>query len=59
MNAKFSDLDKHLNQLNLKENSIDAALIDCGASSIHFDNADRGFSVSRDGPLDMRMGCNE
>jgi 16S rRNA C1402 N4-methylase RsmH len=58
MNGKFSDLSKLLSEYNVKENSIDATLIDCGVSSIQFDTPDRGFSLSSDGPLDMRMGSN-
>jgi 16S rRNA C1402 N4-methylase RsmH len=58
MNGKFSDLSQLLKENGVKENSIDAALMDCGVSSIQFDMADRGFSVSKDGPLDMRMASN-
>ncbi len=35
--------------------SVDGILADFGASSMHFDDAHRGFSFQADGPLDMRM----
>ena len=35
--------------------AIDAVLFDFGASSMQYDTATRGFSLSKDGPLNMRM----
>lgn len=56
--GKFSELPDLLRQHEIKQNSLDGILFDFGCSSMQFDCAGRGFSISRNGPLDMRMDGN-
>ncbi|XP_053349393.1 probable methyltransferase-like protein 15 [Clarias gariepinus] len=53
--GRFSELKELFNKLGLGNRSVDAALLDAGCSSMQMDMAERGFSLSKDGPLDMRM----
>jgi len=48
-----------LSVINQSDTLFDGILLDLGVSSMQLDRAEKGFSFSKEGPLDMRMDPSE
>lgn len=55
LSGKFSDIHRLLYDHGVEMSSVDGILFDCGTSSMQFDDGGRGFALSKDNKLDMRM----
>ncbi|MGO4439511.1 16S rRNA (cytosine(1402)-N(4))-methyltransferase RsmH [Rhizobium sp. RAF56] len=53
IHSQFSNLADHA-----PEEGLDGVVLDIGVSSMQIDEAERGFSFQKNGPLDMRMSAS-
>jgi 16S rRNA (cytosine1402-N4)-methyltransferase len=53
VHGNYTEFCEILDRLGIEK--VDAVLFELGVSSVQLDTAERGFSHSKDGPLDMRM----
>lgn len=55
MLGQFSQAEALLTKAGVQPGTFDGVLLDLGCSSMQLDAPERGFSIRKDGPLDMRM----
>ncbi|XP_015270994.1 PREDICTED: probable methyltransferase-like protein 15 [Gekko japonicus] len=53
--GRFSQAEALLTSAGVQQGGLDGVLLDAGCSSMQLDTPERGFSLRKDGPLDMRM----
>ncbi len=58
INDKFSNIEKIINNISIKNKKFDVIIFDLGISSNQLEDPSRGFSFQSDGPLDMNMGSS-
>ncbi len=56
LQGPYAEMEKLLADVGVQK--VDGVALDIGVSSMQIDEADRGFSFMRDGPLDMRMAAD-